>query len=173
VNLTEWFQADSAKRIQFTKYTKKNFQELKSVGVDVVRLPLNLHSMTYGSPAYTLHPLFLFFLDQAVDWAEELQINLILDNHTFDVTQATDTYIAQVLLPVWIQMASHYKNRSDKIFYEVLNEPYGITDAKWNQIQQTVVTAIRTVDSIHTIIVGTPFRSVTTPFIKVFEIALE
>jgi endoglucanase len=154
VNLTGWFQTDSAKRIQFTKYTKKNFQELKSLGVDVVRLPINLHSMTNGSPAYTLNPLFLFFLDQVVDWAEELQINLILDNHTFDVTQATDTNIAQVLIPVWIQMALHYKNRSNKIYYEVLNEPHGITDAKWNQIQQTVVTAIRTVDSIHTIIVG-------------------
>jgi endoglucanase len=154
VNLTGWFQANGVKQIQFAKYTKKNFQNLKSLGVDVVRLPINLHSMTNGSPAYTLNPLFLFFLDQVVDWAEELQINLILDNHTFDVTQATDTNIAQVLIPVWTQMASHYKNSSNKLYYEVLNEPHGITDAKWNQIQQAVVAAIRTVDSMHTIIVG-------------------
>jgi endoglucanase len=154
VNLTGWFQANGVKQIQFTKYTKKTFQNLKSLGVDVVRLPINLHSMTNGSPAYTLDPLFLFFLDQVVDWAKELQIDLILDNHTFDVTQATDTNSAQVLIPVWTQMASHYKNRSNKLYYEVLNEPHGITDAKWNQIQQAVVAAIRTVDSMHTIIVG-------------------
>jgi endoglucanase len=154
VNVTGWFQADHEKQIQFTKYTKKDFEELKSLGVDVVRLPINLHSMTNGAPDYVLQPLFLFFLDQVVDWAEELQVNLILDNHTFDVTVSTDTAIGQVLIPVWMQMAEHFKNRSRKIFYEVLNEPHGITDAQWNRIQQSVVTAIRTVDQTHTIIIG-------------------
>ena len=154
VNVTEWFQAENANQIQFTKYTKKDFEDLKSLGVDVVRLPINLHSMTKGAPAYILQPLFLFFLDQVADWAEELQINLILDNHTFDVTISTDTTIGQILIPVWTQMAAHFKNRSTKIFYEVLNEPHGISDAPWNKIQQSVVTAIRTVDQLHTIIVG-------------------
>ena len=154
INLTGWFQTDSAKQIQFSKYTREDFEQLKSLGVDVVRLPINLHFMTSGSPNYTLDPLFLFFLDQAVDWAEELDIHLILDNHTFDVTKPTNTNIDQVLIPVWTQMALHFKNRSGKIYYEVLNEPHGITDIRWNQIQQAVVTAIRTVDQIHTIIVG-------------------
>jgi endoglucanase len=154
VNITGWFQADRAKQIQFTEYTKKDFEELKSLGVDVVRLPINLHSMTSGGPEYNLQPLFLFFLDQVADWAEELQISLILDNHTFDVTVSTDTAIGQVLIPVWTHMAEHFKNRSKYIFYEVLNEPHGISDAQWNKIQQSVVTAVRTVDQKHTIIVG-------------------
>jgi endoglucanase len=154
VNVTGWFQTDSIKQFQFTKYTRKDFENLKSLGVNVVRLPINLHSMTNGAPAYTLNPIFLFFLDQVVDWVEELQINLILDNHTFDVATSTDTSIDNILISVWAQMAEHYKNRSTNIYYEVLNEPHGITDAKWNQIQQAVVESIRTVDQIHTIIVG-------------------
>jgi endoglucanase len=154
VNLSNWFQSNSAKAMQFSKYTRENFEQLKSLGVNVVRLPINLHSMTYGPPAYALDSLFLFFLDQVVDWTEELDISLIIDNHTFDVTQSTDPNIDQVLIPVWTQMASHYKNRSDKIYYEILNEPHGISDARWNQIQQAVVTAIRAVDQKHTIIVG-------------------
>ncbi|MGE5845907.1 MAG: hypothetical protein ACM34O_04225 [Ignavibacteria bacterium] len=40
--------------------------------------------MTNASPDYTLDPVFLYLLDQVVDWAEELQINLTLDNYTFD-----------------------------------------------------------------------------------------
>jgi endoglucanase len=154
VNITEWFQTNSAKEIQFTKYTHEDFVQLKSLGVDVVRLPINLHFMTSGAPNYTLDPLFIFFLDQVVDWVEELDMNLILDNHTFDVTQSTSTDIDQVLIPVWTQIATHFKNRTNKIFYEVLNEPHGITDVRWNQIQQSVVTAIRTVDQSHTIVIG-------------------
>src|SRR5674476_938917 len=63
VNLTNWFQVDSPGQIQFTKYTKQNLVNIKSLGCDVIRLPINLHFMTSGSPSYTLDPLFLSFLD--------------------------------------------------------------------------------------------------------------
>ncbi len=154
VNLTGWFQADNPKQIQFTKYTKKDLQNIKSLGADVIRLPIKLHSMTNGAPSYTPDPLFLKFLDSVVTWAEELDLHLILDNHTSDGSQKTDTNIAQILIPVWTKMAEHYKHRFTKLYYEILNEPQGITDAKWNQIQQQVVSAIRAVDTVHTIIVG-------------------
>jgi len=154
VNLTGWFQASSPKQIQFTKYSKRDFERIKSLGCDVIRLPINLHAMTNGSPDHTLDPLFLELLDQAVMWAEELQINLILDNHTFDPAASTDPAIGTVLVKVWTQMAEHYKNRSGFIYYEVLNEPHGISDSLWGSIQQTVIDAIRLVDNAHYIVVG-------------------
>lgn len=154
VNLTNWLQANSARQIQFTKYTKKDFENIKSLGCDVIRLPINLHFMTDGAPNYNIDPLFYTFLDQAVDWAEELQIHLILDNHTFDPAANTDPNVGAVLEKVWTQMAAHYKDRSNYIYYEVLNEPHGIADAQWNTIQQSIVNVIRTVDTKHTIIVG-------------------
>ena len=63
VNLTEWFQAGSPGQIDFSKYTYEDLVDVKSLGVDVIRLPINLHSMTLGAPDYELDPLFLFFLD--------------------------------------------------------------------------------------------------------------
>jgi endoglucanase len=154
VNLTNWFQAGSARQIQFTKYTKDDFAHIKSLGCDVIRLPINLHYMTNGSPDYVIDPLFFEFLDQAVDWAEELKINLLLDNHSFDPNVDTQPSIESVLLKVWPQMATHYKNRSNYVYYEILNEPHGITTAVWCQIQQKVVDAIRSIDTKHTIVVG-------------------
>lgn len=154
INLTNWFQVGSAKEIQFTKYTKQDFENIQSLGCDVVRLPINLHFMTDGAPNYTLDPLFLSFLDQAVDWAEELGMYLILDNHTFNPAESTDPDIGDVLVKVWEQMATHYENRSTLIMYEVLNEPHGISDQLWNSIQQEVVEVIRAVDDKHTIVVG-------------------
>ena len=154
VNLTGWFQASSAGQIQFSRFTKKDFQNIKSLGCDVIRLPINLHTMTSGEPDYILDPLFLEFLDEAVDWAEDLQMHLILDNHTFDVTSNTDPAIGAVLVKVWTQMAKHYKDRSGLLYYEVLNEPHGIDDALWGDIQQTVIDAIRTEDVNHYIVVG-------------------
>ncbi len=154
INLTGWFQAPNVYEMQFTKYTFKDFENIKSLGCDVIRLPINLHYMTGGPSDYRLDSLFLFFLDQAVDWADSLGIYIILDNHTFDVNQDTDPEIGDVLKKVWVQMAGHYKNRSDRVLYEVLNEPHGISDEVWNSIQQEVVAAIRSVDTVHTIVIG-------------------
>lgn len=154
VNITNWFQVNNPKEIQFTKYTKNDFEQLKSLGVDVIRLPINLEFMTSGKPDYTLDPLFLYFLDKVVDWAEELEIHLIIDNHTFDVNKATPMNYQEVLIPIWTQMAEHFKNRSNYIYYEVLNEPHGIGDVRWNIIQKATVDAIRNIDTTHMIIVG-------------------
>jgi endoglucanase len=154
VNLTGWFQTSGAHQIQFTQFTKQDFTNIKSLGCDVIRLPINLHFMTNGEPDFILDPLFTDFLDSAVTWAEELQINLILDNHTFDPSVDTDPSIEGTLIKVWTQMAEHYKNRMEYIFYEILNEPHGISDALWGSIQGHVIDAIRAVDAYHTIIVG-------------------
>lgn len=154
VNLTNWFQADNVGRVQFTKYTKQDFLNLKSLGCDVIRLPINMRGMTNGSPNYSFDTRFLFFLDMVIDWAEEVEINLIIDNHTFDVNVNTSINADAELIPTWIQLAERYKNRSEYIYYEVLNEPHGITDAAWNLIQQNVVAAIREIDTVHTIIIG-------------------
>jgi endoglucanase len=154
VNLTGWFQANSVRQIQFNRYSRKDFENIKSLGCDVIRLPINLHFMTAGAPSYTIDPLFYDFLDQVVTWAEELQLFLILDNHTFDPLVNTDPNIGIVLEIVWLQMAQHYKDRSQYILYEILNEPHGITDQLWNNIQLGVINKIRTVDVRHTLVVG-------------------
>jgi endoglucanase len=154
VNLTNWFQASSPGSIDFSKYTYEDFSDIKSLGIDVIRLPINLHSMTLGDPDQTLDPLFLFFLDQVITWAEELDLYLILDNHTFDPSDATDPQIGDILNPVWLQMAQHFSGRSEKILYEILNEPHGISHNLWNSIQGDVIQTIRSVDTTHTIIVG-------------------
>jgi len=154
VNLTSWFQASDVRQIQFTKYTRQDFEQIKSLGVDVIRLPINLHFMTQGAPNYTIDPLFYSLLDQVVDWTEQLEIHLILDNHTFDPAESTDPDVGLVLEKVWRQMAQHYKDRSDLLYYEILNEPHGISDAAWNTIQRHVVAAIREIDQTHTLVVG-------------------
>lgn len=154
VNLSNWFQVNNARQIQFTTYTKQDFVNIKSLGCDVIRLPINLHYMTNGTPDYIIDPLFFSFLDSAVNWAEDLHIYLLLDNHTFDPKINTDPAVGTILNKIWTQMAQHYKDRSMYILYEVLNEPHGLTTQGWSQIQQTVISTIRSFDTRHTIIVG-------------------
>jgi len=154
VNLTQWFEVDNIRKVNFTKFTKQDFINIKSLGCDVVRLPMRVNDFSDGAPNYTLDPLYFFFLDQVIDWAEELEIKLILDNHTFSASVPTDSETTDPLISVWQQIAERYASRSDLIFYEVLNEPHDIDGNLWLSIQGDVLDAIREKDTKHTIIVG-------------------
>jgi len=154
VNLSAWFQDANAQAVQFSKYGKQDFENIKSLGCDVIRLPINLHNMTDGSPNYQLDPLFLFMINEVIDWAEELEIHLILDNHTFSVGPDTSPLIGGVLKKVWKQMGEQFESRSTFVHYEMLNEPHGIDALLWSEIVGEVIDEIRTVDTKHSIIIG-------------------
>jgi endoglucanase len=154
VNLTGWFQVSSPGQIQFTRFTKQDIINIKSLGCDVIRLPVNMHAMTSGSPSFTLDPLYFSFLDSVVTWCEQLHVYLILDNHSYDPNGSTSPDIGTILVKVWTQMATHYKDRSGYILYEILNEPNGISTSAWGTIQNQAINAIRTIDTKHTIVVG-------------------
>ena len=161
VNFSGWFETYSAQGIQFTRYTEQDFINVKSLGADVIRLPVRMHSMTLGPPDYTFDPLLLKFLDSAVDWAEKHGLYIIIDNHSFDPVEHTANDIDKILIPVWTQIARRYKDRSDYVVYEILNEPHGISDNRWGVIQGMAIEAIRAVDSRHAIIVGgTDYNSI-------------
>ncbi len=154
VNLTSWFQVSNPRQIQFTKYTFKDFENIKSLGCDVIRLPVNMHSMTSGEPDYLLDKVYLSFLDSAVTWCEKLELYIMIDNHTFDPDVSTTAEIEEVLTKVWVQTADYFKNRSPFVLYEILNEPHGISTTDWGAIQGRVISAIREKDKKHTIVIG-------------------
>lgn len=154
VNLTNWFQAGAAEEIQLKRYNLEDFEQIKGLGCDVIRLPVNLIGMTSGAPNFTVDPLFYTFMDSVIYWAETVDMHLILDNHTFDPSENTSPDIDQFLYKVWPQIAYRYRDQHEKLYFEVLNEPHGISDALWNNIQQGVIDRIRQVDTNRWLVVG-------------------
>jgi len=154
VNFPKWFEARSFKDIVFDKYSEQDFADVKSLGADVVRLPVAFHNFTLGEGDYTLQGGLLKYLDTVADWAEKNQIYLIIDNHSFHPIDPTDVNIDRILIPVWEQLALHFKDRSDYVIYEILNEPHGIPDERWDAIQEAAIDAVRKIDKQRVIIVG-------------------
>jgi endoglucanase len=165
INFSQWFETPNAQAIQFTRFIEQDFINVKSMGADVIRLPIRMHSMTRGAPEYVLDPLLFKLLDAVVDWAEKHQLYLIIDNHSFDPVAPTDENIDGILLKVWAQIAQRYKNRGKYVVYEILNEPHGISDSRWGEIQRMAIEAIRKIDTTHAIIVGgTDYNSINKLF---------
>ena len=151
-NFADWFEQFSPiPYMDFKRYTKENFEDAKSLGCDHIRLPLKIFNIMGPGPDYTIPSVFFTFLDQAMDWAEQLGMYLILDNHSYDGTITADH--TDQLKAGWVQLANRYKNRSNLICYEIFNEPHGLTDETWNDMQGQLIETIRAIDNKHTIIV--------------------
>jgi endoglucanase len=158
-NFSKWFEFRTVQDIQIDRFIEQDFINVKSIGADVIRLPIAMHNFITGENE--LEPVFIKYLDTAVDWAEKHKLCIIIDNHSFHPVNPTDENIDKILIPVWRQLARHYKDRSSYVIYEVLNEPHHISDKRWGEIQGNTIEAIRNIDSKHTIIVGgTGFNSI-------------
>jgi endoglucanase len=142
-------------------YAERDFANVKSLGADGIRLHIRLHDMTAGAPDFALNPLLLGYLDTVADWAEKNQIYVIIDNHSFHPVDPTEESVEGVLVKVWAQTAERFKGRGEYVIFEILNEPHGIDDKRWGEIQGAAVDAIREVDKTRAIIVGgTDYNSI-------------
>ena len=161
VNFTNWLDdlwsghlpPDPRSRRWFENYSEADFANAKLLGLDFVRLPIAPHYNARKDPNGTLDPIFLEKLDLAVEWAEKHEMFLIIDNHEYDGAGINES-IEPLLINAWRQIAERYKDRSEFIIYEVLNEPCYIDESVWNAIQGRVVDEIRKIDNKHYIIVG-------------------
>ncbi|HCS73996.1 MAG TPA: hypothetical protein DIW17_08990 [Clostridiales bacterium] len=156
VNLSNWFLADREDDIYKQKYTKKDFEDIKSLGIDVIRLPIRFYKIAGNAPDYLLNQSFFDKLDYALDLAEQTGINIILDNHSyFGSNPFPAQYGEEQLTKIWQQVALHCKERSDLVYYELYNEPDGnYMRNNWGEMQGRLIDAIRKIDTRHTIIVG-------------------
>lgn len=154
VNFSLWLQAPSADLIDTNFFTEQDFKNVKSLGCDVIRLPIHFENLSNGAPDYTIYEKVFSILDNAVQWATKYEIYLVLDNHSWSNDEPTPKDIEYRLLQYWPQIAQRYKDSSKYVVYELLNEPHGIDNKKWGKTQQNVINAIRTIDNTHTIVVG-------------------
>jgi|GEM_PF-119253 len=153
LHLAGWFDELRPGQININRYTDEDFRIFHAMGCEAVRLPIDLLHMTGPAPGYELDPLLFELLDLAVDRAEAAGLFMVLLNSTWDQLFGTAQSLEPVLLAAWTQMAHHFKNRSNLVMYEILNEPHGISDSDWNGIQGRVIQAIRAEDRLHTIVV--------------------
>ena len=158
INLPVWMEYG---RFNTLLYGKKDFENIKSIGVEAVRIPVWFDVWADKNADYKLDPECLNLLDKAVNWCGELGLHMIIDFHN-DCSGASQTNprIENVLLKIWPQIAERYKNKGNFLIYEVMNEPHfesGNTQAdiaKWGKVQGKVIEAIRAIDKKHSIIVG-------------------
>ncbi len=158
INLPGWMEYN---RLNTLLYGKQDFENLKSMGVEIVRVPVWFEVWHDGSSEYKIVTECFELLDKAVEWSKELGLYIIIDFHNdCNGSSKTNPKIEKILLKIWPQIAEHYKDKGSHIVYEIMNEPHFSSGnlksdiTKWGKIQGNVLKLIREIDKEHLIIVG-------------------
>lgn len=130
---------ESVKHHRDTYVTRDDFKRIKSFGLNAVRLPIGYWIVLGTSPAEPYVGPALNYVDQAVSWAEEFGLEILLDLHGCPGGESGDAPCGRRQRPPsrwhWTSwnfykslkalkvLAQRYHNRSCVTGIEVCNEP--------------------------------------------------
>lgn len=146
--------------------TARDFQTIKSFGMNVVRLPILYTLLEDDDRPFQLKPDAWVHIDRALALAEKEDIHVILDLHGAPGGQNPWQHCGREnqealwgnqqnkrrTVWLWRQMAARYRGRHVVAAYDLLNEPYTAPKAELKELMLDIYRAIREVDPDHIII---------------------
>jgi endoglucanase len=156
--LEAWWRISSGTYPDPADYTRAKFLALKQAGFSHVRLPVIFEKISNPNAPYTLNTNHLAFqlVDSAIVWANAFNLKLIIDNHHgYDLTDANFASEKARKCAVWRQLVQRYGNLNpNQFFFEIYNEPNGISNTNWRTIAQSIMDTVRAINTTHTFIIG-------------------
>ena len=136
------------------KMDTEYFDIIKDAGFDSVRLPVRFSDYV-NKDTYILDEQIMKNIDYYIDYALNNDLMLILDFHHFEEIMETPEEYKEMFLKIWDQLSKRYKNYSNKLVFELLNEPRdNLSGSLWNQYLKEGIQTIRNNDKRRKIIVG-------------------
>lgn len=100
-----------------------DFNLIKAAGFDTIRLPVRWSDYTGPAPDFAIDPAFFAEVEAAVDAALAQGLNVVLNVHHFDALMENPAAEYKHFAAIWRQLATHYADYPDDLWFEVLNEP--------------------------------------------------
>ena len=162
INLSEWF----AQVYDPQGYTKEHFQNwttsadinlIKAAGFDHVRLSVNPEPMMEASRRRGGEAEYFGYLDAAVKMILEAGLAVEFDMHPDSEFKARlkDDEFVERFADLWRTVAQHYGSPawgSERVFFEILNEPEMQDPYRWHGVEAKLAAAIRQAAPANTII---------------------
>ncbi len=126
------------------KLVESNFDDYKNAGFTTIRIPVTWDFKTKKTSPYTIDSVFLARVEQVVDWALARGLIVILNAH--HEAWIKDNFTEQNMArfdSIWAQISRKFKNKSDHLLFEIINEPYPMSLANVNRLNKQVLATIR------------------------------
>lgn len=121
------------------------FDMYKDAGFSCVRVPVRWDQHTQVSYPYKIDDAWLQRVEQVVDWGLSRGLFIIINAHHEEWIKSdyTNAALRERFDSIWSQIATRFKDKSEKLVFEVINEPYGLTKTQNDDLHQRIITIIR------------------------------
>lgn len=122
------------------------FDLYKEAGFNFVRIPVRWDNYTSTTFPYTVSKAWLDRIEEVAGWGLQRGLFIIINAHHDEWIMKN--YSSQVnrdrFDSIWSQIATRFRNKSDRLIFEILNEPNGpITKAQNDDMHKRVLSIIR------------------------------
>ena len=140
------------------------FDLVKEAGFDSIRLPISWTTHASKEAPYEIDNGFMDRVQWAVDEALSRGLNIIVNIHHYDTLNSDPISEEERYLAIWKQIAEHFKDYPNTVYFELLNEPHDVLsqDDLWNPLLQKALQVIREINPNRAVIVGpTTYNSIS------------
>lgn len=157
-----------------TNITAQDIRDLKATGANLIRLSFPVRPFAELDAPFDLNEKAFDYLNHVLDICEEEEIAVLIDPHRFPGTMHqwtmlntdpfwTEQIYQDIAVEIWEAIALHTAKRGKVVAgLDLLNEPAleGIyqkgTLSDLNLLYKRLIDAVRSIDSIHTIVIAAP-----------------
>lgn len=175
VNVSHWLsQSWERGEARANKIQEKDFDSIAAMGFDFVRLPVDEEQlydeeMNRDSSAFAL-------MHNAINWTLDKGMNIVIDlhivrSHHFNNenghpnTLFQDPKEQEKIVNIWKDLQKDLnKYPTDRLAYELMNEPVAPTHEDWNLLVEKMVKGIRETEKERTIIFGSNMWQIPSTF---------
>lgn len=120
------------------------FDDYKSAGFTCVRVPVRWGTHTTDLAPFTVDGNWMNRVEQVVDWGLARGLFIIINGHHEDWLKQDYSATNQARYDsIWSQIATRFQSKSDKLLFEIINEPFGLTRTQVDQLNARVLGIIR------------------------------
>ena len=121
------------------------FDMYKNEGFKCVRIPVRWDQHMGKTAPYKIDESWFTRVEQILDWGLSRGLFIIVNSHHDNWIK--DDYTNPVNIArfdsLWTQVANRFKNKSEKLIFEILNEPHGLTKAQNDDMHGRILSIIR------------------------------
>jgi endoglucanase len=136
-----------------------------AAGFKSVRLPVRWSSHAAATAPYAIDSAFMTRVETSVDKLLTKGFVVVLNMHHYrqldgDALDPNETAVAESVLEdrfiaMWAQIAERFKTRSDRLVFELYNEPHGrLNGAPWNLLAARGLSAVRLTNPTRIVVIG-------------------
>lgn len=121
------------------------FDMYKSAGFNCIRVPVRWDKHTSYSSPYKIEEGWLDSVETVLDWGLERDLFIVVNAHHDDWIKQnyTDPNMRARFDSIWSQISQRFKDKSEKLIFEILNEPNGLTKQQNDEMHQRILSIIR------------------------------